>query len=120
LDDPTLRALEEASRFSHRLVAVHIRCRAEPLQPLEVAWARGAPSVPLVVVEADTRDWRRAFVDTVLLLRRTERADRLTIVVPSRAADRVPGRRSRFRLRLPATHALRLALLTTPGVFVRP
>ena len=105
LDARTQRALDYAGTLAGEVLAVHVR----PAQGSDgVArsgvverWAVAAPGVPLVVVPASTGGWQRPFVSALRALRRTQRPDLITVVLPN------------------PTLSLRLALLLTPGVIVR-
>lgn len=106
LDAQTARALNYASTLAPHVLAVHVR-EAEPHQVcrFEASWARLEPRVPLVVLDVSPGDGEDPLLRTLDVLRRTQQADLITLVMPPRSAGaRVPSW---------------IGALATPGIVVR-
>jgi hypothetical protein len=120
-DPPTRRVLVYADSLAGQVLAVHVRAeprarprnrrggadsangaeRAKDERGMEERWAAGAPEVPLLVLPASAPSWQWPFVQALRALKRSERPDLITVVMPN------------------PTLALRLALLLTPGVALK-
>jgi hypothetical protein len=70
------RALDYAGTLAPRVLAIHIGDEIDP------SWDRHTSQVPLVVIDAPPRD-RAALVQALEVLRRTEQADLITVVLPA-------------------------------------
>lgn len=85
LDAQTDRALRYASTLSARVVALHIAADGAP--GFAERWAARGSTVPLVVLHSPHRRLPRA----IDVLRRSQRADRVTLVLPEGSTPGVLG-----------------------------
>jgi hypothetical protein len=99
--DLSRHALDYASRVAPRVLAVHVR-NGQPMD-VQADWEAQARDVPLVVLETSDHDWKSALVGVLRHIKKKERPDLITVVVPRSSAG-----------------ALRRSLLLTRGVSVRP
>jgi hypothetical protein len=93
LDTPTERALAYAGRLAPRVLAVHLRDgEGDRADDVERTWAVREARVPLVVLDARPHERQRVLRRMLELLRRSEAADLITLVVPPGAgvAERLP------------------------------
>jgi hypothetical protein len=99
--DLSRRALDYASRVAPRVLAVHVRTG----QPMDVQadWEAHERDVPLVVLETPDGEWKGPLVGMLRHIKKKERPDLITVVVPRSSAG-----------------ALRRSLLLTRGVSVQP
>jgi hypothetical protein len=103
LDQQAEHALEYAGRLAPQVLAVHVREAGDGrTREFEDAWAKRAPAVPLMILDGSAGGWERPFLKALDALRRSARADLITVVVPP-----------------PSSGALQLALGRQPGVVVR-
>jgi hypothetical protein len=95
MDDPTKRALAYAGTLAPHVLAVHLR-EDDRADDLTQTWATHEAEVPLVVLDARPHERQRVLLRMLELLRRTEGADLVTLVVPvgssvAGQAPRAPG-----------------------------
>jgi hypothetical protein len=110
-DRQTQRALSFAGTLASQVLAVHVRESAQQADDFEKTWARLEPQVPLVVLDAPSCDAEGHLVRALDALRRTAKADLITIVI-SRSSS---SANLRGRSALSWTEALH----KLPGIFVR-
>lgn len=116
IDQSAERALEYAGTLASRVLAVHVRDAAgRRITEFEESWARCAPTVPLIVLDGEPHDWQGPLLQTLDALRRTARADLITVVIPPWS----PGPQRRRGPAGSPVAALRLALLRRRGIVVR-
>ena len=116
LDQPAEHALEYAGRLAPQVLAVHVRePEAGPARELAETWARCAPTVPLMILDGSAAGWERSFLQALDALRRSARAELITVVIPPRSSTARPGSGQAPS----AVGALRLALQRRRGVVVR-
>jgi hypothetical protein len=114
LDRQTEQALQYAGKLSARVLAIHVQEHGNPSEQLEILWARTASDIPLLVIDAPAREWRHRFMLALEVLRRTEQADLITVVIPRQPTRAPHGRHAA----LAGTDSLRLALSLMSGVVV--
>ena len=87
LDAQTARALKYASTLTPHVLAVHVReAERQPVCRFEESWARLESRVPLVVLDPSPGDGEDPLLQTLDVLRRTQQADLITVVMPPRSA----------------------------------
>lgn len=114
LDVRAARALEYAGTLTPHVLAVHVR-DAEPEQArqLEATWADLAPPVPLFVLDTSPRDGRHPLAQALDVLRRTQRADLITVVMPPRSPVPQP-QEQRLYAWVGAVHGPGIVITDTP------
>jgi hypothetical protein len=92
-DDQTARALRYAGTLAPRVVAVHLRdAEAGQAEDLESCWAQHQPSVPLVALDASVDDRPGHLLRALRVLRRSEPADLITLLMPAGLFSATPLR----------------------------
>jgi hypothetical protein len=114
LNRPAVEALRYARAVSEDVTAVHVVAEAERAEDLQATWARWGHGVPLTVIESPYRSLTRPLLQYLLQLRKVERVDYVTVVLP----EYVPNSWWEHLLHGQSAQVLKLALLFTPGFVV--
>ena len=78
------QVLTYAATLAPQVLAVHLRTHERgQTEAIEDEWTRSGATLPLLILEASRGDMAGAFLRVVEVLKRTRRADRITIVLPS-------------------------------------
>ncbi|HEV8634589.1 MAG TPA: APC family permease [Chloroflexota bacterium] len=114
LNRPAVEALRYAKALSDNVTAVHVVDEAERAEDIQTAWARWGAGVPLTVIESPYRSLTRPLLQYLAQLRKVERVDYVTVVLP----EYVPDSWWEHLLHGQSAQVLKLALLFTPGFVV--
>ena len=114
LNRPAGEALRFARSLSGEVIAVHVDANPARSDQLEAAWGRSVSSVPLTIIESPYRSLTAPLVHYLAELRRAERADVVTVVLP----EYVPTNWWEHFLHGQSAQFLKLALLFRPGFVV--
>ena len=114
LNRPAVEALRYAKALSESVTAVHVVAEAERAEDIQAAWARWGEGVPLTIIESPYRSLTRPLLQYLAQLRKVERADYVTVVLP----EYVPDSWWEHLLHGQSAQVLKLALLFTPGFVV--
>ncbi|MGI9149081.1 MAG: APC family permease [Chloroflexota bacterium] len=114
LNRPAIQALRYAQALSDDVTAVHVATDPDKAQEMEAAWATWGRGVPLTIVESPYRSLTRPLLQYLSELKRHERAETVTVVLP----EYVPDSIWQHLLHGQAAQFLKLSLLFTPGFVV--
>jgi amino acid transporter len=114
LNRPALQALRYAQALSEDVTAVHVATDPDKAQAMETAWTKWGRGIPLTIVESPYRSLTRPLLQYLAELKRHERADTVTVVLP----EYVPDSIWQQLLHGQAAQFLKLSLLFTPGFVV--
>jgi amino acid transporter len=114
LNRPAVQALRYAQALSPDVTAVHVATDAAKADQIEQAWATWGQGVPLTIVESPYRSLTRPLLQYLSELKRHERAETVTVVLP----EYVPDSIWQHLLHGQAANFLKLSLLFTPGFVV--
>jgi amino acid transporter len=114
LNRSTFQAMRYARSLSEDVVAVHIASDAEKADEIEAAWQDWAKGVPLTIIESPYRSLARPLLHYLAELKRAERADVVTVVLP----EYIPDAWWQHVLHGQSAQFLKLALLFRPGFVV--
>jgi hypothetical protein len=81
VDAHTAGAVEYASSLAPRVMAVHFRA-SSAVTDIEEQWTASALQQPLVIVDAPDGDRTAAMRRALIVLRRTEQTEQITVVIP--------------------------------------
>jgi amino acid transporter len=114
LNRPTFEAVRYARALSKDVMAVHVASDPTRADEIEDAWQDWAQGVPLAIIESPYRSLARPLLHYLAELKRVERADIVTVVLPEYIQDAwwqhiLHGQTAQF---------LKLALLFRPGFVV--
>jgi amino acid transporter len=114
LNRPAVQALRYAQALSPDVTAVHVA--TDPVKALEMeeAWPKWGRGIPLTIVESPYRSLTRPLLQYLSELKRHERAETVTVVLP----EYVPDSIWQHLLHGQAAQFLKLSLLFTPGFVV--
>ena len=114
LNRPAFQAVRYARSLSTGVMAVHIAsdpARADEIEHLWQDWAKG---VPLTIIESPYRSLARPLLHYLMELKRVEKADVVTVVLP----EYIPDAWWEHVLHGQTAQFLKLALLFKPGFVV--
>jgi amino acid transporter len=114
LNRPALEALRFARSLSEEVIAVHVDADPAKSDELEAAWERLVSGVPLTIIESPYRSLSTPLLHYLAELKRVERADVVTVVLP----EYVPDSWWEHFLHGQSAQFLKLALLFRPGFVV--
>jgi amino acid transporter len=114
LNRPAIQALRYAQALSEDVTAVHVATDPDKAQEMEAAWAKWGRGIPLTIVESPYRSLTRPLLQYLSELKRHERAETVTVVLP----EYVPDSIWQQLLHGQAAQFLKLSLLFTPGFVV--
>jgi hypothetical protein len=114
LNRPAFEALRYARSLSDKVMAVHVASDSAKTDAVEEGWAGWAQGVPLTIVESPYRSLARPLLQYLAELKRVERADVVTVVLP----EYVPDTLWEQILHGQSAQFLKLALLFRPGFVV--
>jgi amino acid transporter len=114
LNRPAVQALRYAQALSPDVTAVHVATDPVKADEIEAAWAKWGRGVPLTIVESPYRSLTRPLLQYLSELKRHERAETVTVVLP----EYVPDSIWQHLLHGQAAQFLKLSLLFTPGFVV--
>lgn len=80
LNEHTARALQFAESLAPQVIALHLR--GAEISDVERDWCMGTARLPLVIVDAPDGDRASGLRRALAVLRRTQHADLITVVVP--------------------------------------
>jgi len=114
LNRPAFLAVRYARALSKDVMAVHVASdpvKADEIEDLWQSWAKG---VPLAIIESPYRSLARPLLHYLAELKRVERADIVTVVLP----EYIPDAWWQHILHGQSAQFLKLALLFRPGFVV--
>lgn len=114
LDRPAVEALRYARSLSEDVTAVHVAAEAERLPEIEAQWQLWGGAVPLTIIESPYRSLTRPLLQYLTELRKAERVDYVTVVLP----EYVPDTWWEHLLHGQSAQFLKLQLLFQPGFVV--
>jgi amino acid transporter len=114
LNRPAVQALRYAQALSPDVTAVHVATDPVKADEIEAAWVTWGRGVPLTIVESPYRSLTRPLLQYLSELKRHERAETVTVVLP----EYVPDSIWQHLLHGQAAQFLKLSLLFTPGFVV--
>ena len=115
LNRPPLQALRYAQSLSNDVTAVHVGDRPAPrADEIEAGWQAWGRGVPLTIIESPYRSLTRPLLQYLAELKRLERAEIVTVVLP----EYVPDTWWQHLLHGQSAQFLKLSLLFTPGFVV--
>jgi hypothetical protein len=114
LNRPAFEALRYARSLSEDVLAVHVLSDGSKADEVEQGWGRWSPDMPLAIVESPYRSLSRPLLQYLAELKRVERADVVTVVLP----EYVPNSWWEHFLHGQSAQFLKLALLFRPGFAV--
>jgi amino acid transporter len=114
MNRPAVQALRYAQSLSPDVTAVHVATDSVKAEEIEKAWAVWGQGVPLTIVESPYRSLTRPLLQYLSELKRHERAETVTVVLP----EYVPDSIWQHLLHGQAAQFLKLSLLFTPGFVV--
>ncbi len=114
LNRPAIQALEYARTLSNDVTAVHVISETGQISDVEAKWEIWGQGVPLAVIESPYRTLTRPLLQYLTELRKVERADFVTVVVP----EYVPDSWWEHLLHGQAAQFLKISLLFRPGFVV--
>src|SRR5207302_11324850 len=111
---PAVQALRYAQSLSPEVTAVPVATDPDKADEIEKAWAVWGRGVPLTIVESPYRSLTRPLLQYLAELKRHERAETVTVVLP----EYVPDTWWQHLLHGQSAQFLKLSLLFTPGFVV--
>lgn len=87
IDRPAVEALRYARSLSDDVTAVHVAAEGDRADELERVWAEWGEGVPLTVIDSPYRSLTRPLLQYLTELRRNERVDYVTVVLPEYVPD---------------------------------
>ncbi|MGE3911747.1 MAG: APC family permease [Chloroflexota bacterium] len=114
LNRPAFQALRYARSLSPEAMAVHVASDPEKADEIEAAWQDWAQGIPLTIIESPYRSLARPLLHYLGELKRVERADVVTVVLP----EYIPNSWWQHILHGQSAQFLKLALLFRPGFVV--
>jgi amino acid transporter len=114
LNRPAVQALRYARALSDDVTAVHVATDPQKADEIEQAWPTWSHGIPLTIVESPYRSLTRPLLQYLSELKRHERAETVTVVLP----EYVPDSIWQHLLHGQAANFLKLSLLFTPGFVV--
>lgn len=95
-------------------MAVHIAADSREADELDQAWDHWAPDIPLTIIDSPYRSLTRPLLYYLTELKRVEKADIVTVIVP----EYVPDAWWEHLLHEQSAALLKVLLLFTPGFVV--
>jgi len=114
LNRPTFQAVQYARALSKDVMAVHVASDPARADEIELAWQDWSKGVPLAIIESPYRSLARPLLHYLAELKRVERADIVTVVLP----EFIPNAWWQHVLHGQTAQFLKLALLFKPGFVV--
>jgi len=114
LNRPAVQALRYAQALSNDVIAVHVATDPALAREIEEKWPTWGRGVPLTIVESPYRSLTRPLLQFLAELRRHEKAETVTVVLP----EYVPDTWWQHLLHGQSAQFLKLSLLFTPGFVV--
>ncbi len=114
LNRPAVQALRYAQALSNDVTAVHVATDPASTREVEEKWPAWGRGVPLTIVESPYRSLTRPLLQYLGELRRHEKAETVTVVLP----EYVPDTWWQHLLHGQSAQFLKLSLLFTPGFIV--
>ena len=114
LNRPAVQALRYAQALSNDVTAVHVATDPRAAREIEEKWPIWGRGVPLTIVESPYRSLTRPLLQYLTELRRHEKAETVTVVLP----EYVPDTWWQHLLHGQSAQFLKLSLLFTPGFVV--
>lgn len=114
LNWPTVAALRYAKSLSPEVSAVHVAADPKQAAEIEAAWETWGQGVPLLIIESPYRSLTRPLLQYLEELKRAEKADVVTVVLP----EYVPDAWWEHALHGQSAQFLKLSLLFRPGFVV--
>jgi hypothetical protein len=114
LNRPAFQALRYARSLSDDALAVHVASDPAKADEIESAWQAWARGVPLTIIDSPYRSLTRPLLYYLAELKRVERADVVTVVLP----EYIPDAWWQHALHGQSAQFLKLALLFRPGFVV--
>ncbi len=114
LNRPAFQALRYARSLSPDALAVHVASDPARADEIEDRWQDWAKGVPLTIIESPYRSLARPLLHYLSELKRVERADVVTVVLP----EYIPNAWWQHILHGQSAQFLKLALLFKPGFVV--
>jgi amino acid transporter len=114
LNRPAFQALRYARSLSDGAMAVHVASDPARADEIEAMWPDWASGVPLTIIESPYRSLARPLLHYLAELKRVERADVVTVVLP----EYIPDAWWQHILHGQSAQFLKLALLFKPGFVV--
>ena len=114
LNRPAFQAVRYARSLSSGVMAVHVASDPVRADEIEAAWQDWAKGVPLTIIESPYRSLARPLLHYLVELKRVERADVVTVVLP----EYIPSSWWEHILHGQSAQFLKLALLFKPGFVV--
>jgi amino acid transporter len=87
LDRPAVEALRYAKSLSEDVTAVHVADESERADDVEAQWALWGDGVPLTIIASPYRSLTRPLLQYLGELRKAERVDYVTVVLPEYVPD---------------------------------
>jgi amino acid transporter len=114
LNRPAVEALRYAKSLSDDVTAVHVATENEHVENLQAQWERWGEGVPLTIIESPYRSLTRPLLQYLNQLRKAERVDYVTVVLP----EYVPDTWWEHLLHGQSAQFMKLSLLFQPGFVV--
>jgi amino acid transporter len=114
LNRPAFQALRYARSLSEDVMAVHVASDPAKADEIEGMWQDWARGIPLTIIESPYRSLARPLLHYLAELKRVERADVVTVVLP----EYIPDAWWQHILHGQSAQFLKLALLFRPGFVV--
>jgi hypothetical protein len=114
LNRPAVEALRYAKSLSDDVTAVHVATENEHVENLQGQWERWGEGVPLTIIESPYRSLTRPLLQYLNQLRKAERVDYVTVVLP----EYVPDTWWEHLLHGQSAQFMKLSLLFQPGFVV--
>jgi hypothetical protein len=114
LNRPTVRALRYAKTLSADVTAVHVASDPARTAELKAGWETWGEDIPLTIIESPYRSLTRPLLQYLLEVKRAEKADIVTVVLP----EYVPDTLWEHALHGQSAQFLKLSLLFKPGFVV--
>ncbi|TAK20268.1 MAG: APC family permease [Chloroflexota bacterium] len=114
LDRPAIEALRYARSLSNDVTAVHVAAEIERRGDIEAQWQVWGEGTPLTIIESPYRSLTQPLLQYLTQLRKAERVDYVTVVVP----EYVPDSWWEHLLHGQSAQFLKLQLLFQPGFVV--
>jgi amino acid transporter len=114
LNRPAFQALRYARSLADGVMAVHVASDPAKADEIESRWQDWAKGVPLTIIESPYRSLARPLLHYLAELKRVERADVVTVVLP----EYIPDAWWQHVLHGQSAQFLKLALLFRPGFVV--
>jgi hypothetical protein len=111
---PTVKALQYAASISPNVTAVFVATAHEEGEAMEELWKVWGEGVPLIIVDSPYRSLTGPLLRFLTEVKRNERADIVTVVLP----EYVPDRWWKHVLHGQSAQLLKVVLFFTPGFVV--